>query len=49
MIVRHSAGKTKLSKARELGIQQVGKYWLITTLVGNCIPMVDITIAEEES
>jgi DNA ligase (NAD+) len=35
LIVGDSAGKTKLSKATQLGIKQVGKDWLVQTLTEN--------------
>jgi len=35
LIVGDSAGKTKLSKATQLGIKQVGKEWLVQTLTEN--------------
>jgi len=35
LIVGDSAGKTKLSKATQLGIKQVGKEWLVQTLSEN--------------
>lgn len=35
LIVGSGAGKTKLTKANQLGIKQVGKEWLIATLTEN--------------
>jgi DNA ligase (NAD+) len=35
LIVGEGAGKTKLTKANQLGIKQVGKEWLVTTLTEN--------------
>ncbi|MGA3263843.1 MAG: hypothetical protein ABSC47_07335 [Terracidiphilus sp.] len=48
LIVGDGAGKIVIN-TKELGIQQIGKYWLIATLIGNCMPMVESTIAEEEA
>jgi len=49
LIVGDDAGKTKLTKAAELGIKQVGKDWLVKTLSDSGIKMSQNNFVPEQA
>jgi hypothetical protein len=50
MIERHRSPKKQSSpKLRNSASNRLASIWLIATLIGNCMPMVEINLAEEES
>jgi DNA ligase (NAD+) len=49
LIVGEAAGKSKLSKAVELNIKQVGKDWLAKTLADNGMELAGSTLDIEEA
>ena len=49
LIVGEGAGKTKLTKATELGIKQVGREWLEKTLANNGMKLSSASVAVEEA